>query len=334
MSFTPKASNVQQLMVPSARLYIDLINAAGQYTGERYLGETDSFTITIAGEKIEEFSMENGLKELVDTVLTGVTRTGSMTVKQVSRENLALFMAAVYGVQVQASGNVTDESLSVLPDRYFQLGRSDDNPSGVRDVSSVTITAGNAAVAWQAATAKALGALVKPTATPTYFWRCTTAGTTHPATEPTWVNTVGSTVTDGTVVWTCVGILAPVLDTDYTVDATLGRIYVTAAARVHSTLGAIWLVDYTKAAREREQLKTAGAVDSTAAIRLISNNVRGDNRDWYMPKVTLTPGGEFPLKTEDPTYVALPFELGINKPDAGAAGQDIAAIYIDGRAVA
>lgn len=103
---------------------------------------------------------------------------------------------------------------------------------------------------------------------------------------------------------------------------------------MHSTLGAIWLVDYAKAAREREQIKTAGTVDSTAALRLISNNVRGDNRDWYMPKVTLTPGGEFPLKTEDPTYVALPFELGINKPDAGAAGQDIAAIYVDGRAVA
>ena len=334
MSFAPKASTVQQLMVPSGKLFVDIINAAGNYTGERYLGETDSFSITIAGEKIEKFSMENGLRELADTALTGVTRTGSMTVKQVSRENLALFMAAVYGVQVQTSGNVVDESLSVLPDRYYQLGRSDDNPSGVRDVSAVSIAAGGAAVSWQAATAKALGALVKPTATPTYFWQCTTAGTTHAATEPTWVATVGATITDGTVVWTCVGILAPVLDTDYAVDATLGRIYVTAGARVHEDLGAIWLVDYTQAAREREQLKTSGTVDSTAALRLIANNVRGDNRDWYMPKVTLTPGGEFPLKTEDPTYVALPFELGIGKPDAGAAGQDIAAIYIDGRAVA
>lgn len=128
MSLAPKSSIVQQLMVPSGKLYVDLI-VNGEYTGERYLGETDSFSITIAGEKIEEFSMENGLKELADTVLTGVTRTGSMTVKQVSRENLALFMAAVYGVHVQASGNVTDEPLTVLPDRHYQLGRSDDNLS-------------------------------------------------------------------------------------------------------------------------------------------------------------------------------------------------------------
>lgn len=333
MSFSPKASSVQQFLVPAGKLYVDVINSTGQYTGERYLGETDAFSISIAGESLQEFSMENGLRELADTILIGVTRTATMTVKQVSRENLALFLAAAYGVQVQSAGNVTDEALSVLPDRHYQLGRSDSNPSGVRDVSAVTVTAGDAAVAWAATTAKALGAYVKKVSGATVFHLATTAGTTA-GVEPTWPTTPGATVVDGTVTWTTVGILAPVLDTDYTVDATLGRIYVLPTARVHATLGAPWAVDYTKAAREREQIKTAGAVDATAALRLISTNVRGDNRDWYLPKCSLTPGGEFPLKTEDPTVVALPFEIGILKPDPGAAGEDIAAIYVDGRAVA
>lgn len=332
MSFAAKASTVKQLLVPAGKLYVDVI-VNGVLTGERYLGETDSFNVNIAGEKIEEYSMENGLKVLADSILIGVTRTATMTVKQVSRENLALFLAAVYGVQVQAAGDVDAEAHTVLPDRYYQLGRSDDNPSGVRDISTVTVVAGVAAIAWTDTAAKALGAKVKPTTTPTYYWQCTTAGTTA-GTEPTWVATPGATITDGTVVWTCMGILAPVLATDYTVDATLGRVYVTAAARVHPTLGTAWAVDYTKAAREREQIKTTGSIDATAALRLVANNVRGDQRDWYMPKCSLTPSGDFPLKTDDPTYVALPFEVGILKPDDGAAGQDIAAIYMDGRAVA
>lgn len=332
MPFTAKPSTVQQLTVPAGQLFIDVI-VAGKYSGERYLGKTDSFTVSVAGESLQEFSMESGLRELADTVLTGVTRTAKMVVKQVSRENLALFLAAAYGVQVQSAGSVSDEAMTVLPDRHYQLGRTDGNPSGVREVSAVSVSAGDAAVAWTATATKALGALVKKATGATVFHIATAAGTTGAA-EPTWPTAPGATVVDGTVTWTTVGILTPQLNTDYTVDGTLGRLYVLPAARVHATLGTPWAVDYTKAAREREQIKTAGAVDATAALRLVSNNVRGEQRDWYMPKCSLTPGGEFPLKTENPDYVALPFDIGILKPDAGAAGEDIAAIYIDGRAVA
>lgn len=332
MPFLAKPSTVQQLIVPAGQLFIDVI-VAGKYSGERYLGKTDSFTVSVAGEQLQEFTMESGIKELADSTLIGVTRTAKMTVKQVSRENLGLFLAAAYGVQIQSASTVTDEALTVLPDRYYQLGRADANPSGVREVSAVSVSAGEAAVVWTATATKALGAYVRKATGATVFHVATTAGTTG-ASEPAWPTAPGATVTDGTVVWTTVGILAPTPDTDYTVDAALGRLYVLPTARVHATLGTPWTVDYTRAAREREQIKTAGAVDATAALRLISNNVRGEQRDWYMPKCALTPGGEFPLKTENPAYVALPFDISILKPDAGAAGEDIAAIYLDGRAVA
>lgn len=56
---------------------------------------------------------------------------------------------------------------------------------------------------WSAAAAKTAGVWVRSTS-PTSLLRfeCTTAGTTHATTEPTWPTTVGGTVTDGTVVWT------------------------------------------------------------------------------------------------------------------------------------
>jgi hypothetical protein len=59
--------------------------------------------------------------------------------------------------------------------------------------------------AWVAATVKALGDFVVPTAglENGFRYECTTAGTTHATTEPTWPIVEGATVTDNTVVWTC-----------------------------------------------------------------------------------------------------------------------------------
>ena len=60
---------------------------------------------------------------------------------------------------------------------------------------------------WVANTAYVLGNLVIPTSgnETGYQYRCTTAGTSHATTEPTWPTTPGVTVIDGTVVWTCIG---------------------------------------------------------------------------------------------------------------------------------
>jgi hypothetical protein len=51
--------------------------------------------------------------------------------------------------------------------------------------------------------------LVQPDALPNGLaYQCTTAGVTG-STEPTWPTIVGQTVTDGTIVWTCLSVLAP-----------------------------------------------------------------------------------------------------------------------------
>jgi hypothetical protein len=55
---------------------------------------------------------------------------------------------------------------------------------------------------WQASTVYALTAIVSPVVGNGFHYECTTAGTTA-ATEPTWPTTVGATVANGTVVWTC-----------------------------------------------------------------------------------------------------------------------------------
>ncbi len=57
-------------------------------------------------------------------------------------------------------------------------------------------------IPWVANTAYALGDTVVPTVDNTYYYECTTAGTSDASTEPIWPTGTGATVTDGTVVWT------------------------------------------------------------------------------------------------------------------------------------
>lgn len=73
-------------------------------------------------------------------------------------------------------------------------------------VDQITLTPTDAVGDWIAATAYSLGDIVEPTTPNGLKYRCTTAGTSHASVEPTWPTVgIGSTVADGTVVWTLVG---------------------------------------------------------------------------------------------------------------------------------
>lgn len=61
----------------------------------------------------------------------------------------------------------------------------------------------SSATPWKRGTAYTLNTLRCPTNFNGFIYKVTTAGTSDAATEPTWPTTIGLTVTDGTVVWTC-----------------------------------------------------------------------------------------------------------------------------------
>lgn len=56
---------------------------------------------------------------------------------------------------------------------------------------------------WTVDTAYVAGQYASPTTANDYVYECTTAGTSHAVTEPTWPTTLGETIADGTATWTC-----------------------------------------------------------------------------------------------------------------------------------
>jgi hypothetical protein len=65
------------------------------------------------------------------------------------------------------------------------------------------------ATAWKATTAYSLGEYVEPTTANGYRYECTTAGTSA-GSEPSFPTTIGATVADGSVVWTCQAVTSTI----------------------------------------------------------------------------------------------------------------------------
>lgn len=70
---------------------------------------------------------------------------------------------------------------------------------------SITVTAANSfATTWSGTAAHVVGDIIRPASGNGFLYLCSTAGTTASST-PTFPTVIGQTVTDGTVVWTCLG---------------------------------------------------------------------------------------------------------------------------------
>lgn len=112
-----------------------------------------------------------------------------------------------------------------------------------------------------------------------------------------------------------------VVNTDYTVDAVRGRIYIVPGGNIDD--GTNLRITHTRAAKSRNRIVTAASATIEGALRFIAANPKGDNIDFYMPYVQLAPNGDFALKGDE--WQQLPFNVEILKLDPYES------IYADGQ---
>lgn len=126
-----------------------------------------------------------------------------LTFKLYTDTNLTAEFSGLYQLthETDLSDNPQDFTLylgSVTADRQLEAVS---NPG----VDSITLTPTNTLDEWEASTAYTVGNMIEPVTPNTYVYRCTTAGTSD-SSEPTFpTGGIGSTVADGTAVWTLVG---------------------------------------------------------------------------------------------------------------------------------
>lgn len=113
------------------------------------------------------------------------------------------------------------------------------------------------------------------------------------------------------------------INDDYKLDATTGRIYIVIGGGIAD--GTVITADYDETTTTWNQLATNENGAKQGALRFVSDNTAGENRDFYYTKVTLKPDGEYSLKSrEDIQQVGFVF-ASLNPGDGRAA------LYINGR---
>jgi len=111
-----------------------------------------------------------------------------------------------------------------------------------------------------------------------------------------------------------------VLDTDYTIDPELGRLFVVEGGGIADGTN----LEVTFTVRESSYSRViSGSQPVEGAMRFIAFNPTGDDIDYYFPWVKVSPNGDYALKSDE--WQTIPFNIEVLKRS------DREAIYADGR---
>ncbi len=226
--------------IGSGRAYLREIGGGG---GLIEVGNASNLTFSVTEDTIEQkdFTQPGGGTYNEVRRISAVECT--ITMAELSPANLA---RAVYGsATAVASTTVSGEAVTVYPDAFSafaHLPLTTPTPTVVPAQASATARANT--------TAYALNSYVLPAAPNGFYYKATTAGTSA-GTIPTFPTTIGATVTDGTVTWTCAGRTTLVAGTDYEIRP--GGIFVYVGRLI---AGEVLTCGYTRAAADVVQALT------------------------------------------------------------------------------
>lgn len=267
----------------------------GVKTGERDVGNAKMFVVTAPTvEKKEKLSYRvDDYGQVLESKIMKNVRKVKINLDDIAgdyKENLDM---ATFGVRTPvtgAGGSVTAESVTAYLGKGSKLAH--------KNVTENTIVVkAETPSEWAANTAYALGAFVEPVTPNGFRYECTTAGTSHSTTEPTWgaTPTVGGTVSDdGTLVWTC-RKLTYTLTTDYTVSTTAGITHIIPTSGAGITASQALKVAYDYTAYSGYKISADDATETDVFMRLVGKNVEnGDYVEVVVHKARFTPTSDLP----------------------------------------
>jgi hypothetical protein len=102
------------------------------------------------------------------------------------------------------------------------------------------------------------------------------------------------------------GVTVISADGNYEVDTELGRLYIEpTSAEINGDIKLV--VQFDVAAQSRQMVVSSNDVVQ-GSLRFVAHNAKGENKDYFFPKVTLSPDGDYNLKGDDWQSMGFTFE--------------------------
>lgn len=268
------------------------------------LGNCPDFKFSVATEEKPHYSSRAGFQTKDGGANVKQTAAGTFTLDDLMNDNLKMFIMANAVTDVaQSASSTVDQAVTADLDKWLELGK--------RKLSNVVVSA-LTPDEWVTLTAYILTNFVEPTTPNGYRYECTTAGTSG-ATEPTWPTTIGGTVTDGTVTWTC-RKLTYTNAVDYQLDTEVGLFMPLSNGAIAAAQSL--LVDYDYAAITVKRIDAATKWQYKGHLYFVGNPPTGAIID-VKGYVSLAPNGDLSIIGDDWTNIGFKMEFESNEAYTG-----------------
>lgn len=250
-------------VVGRGKVYFDRFqDGTNRKTGEMYFGNTPEFTINTDSETLDHYSSDHGMRVMDASVLLEASQGGTFTCDNIAADNLALWFLGEVATTTQTQQTDAKEVFNpVLRGRYYQLGTTDDNPTGVRNVENFQMVKADASVS--------------------------------------------ISVGDGDISTIPGATVVPPAG-NYEIDLEGGRIYIEMDAP--DLAGNVQIAVQYDVGAQKRTLVIGKSNMVYGGLRMISDNPVGLNKNYYFPKVSLAPDGDYALKGDDWQVMSFTFK--------------------------
>ena len=112
-------------------------------TGERFLGNTPELNRTTESENLDHFNSDRGIRVKDKSIVLEKNDSGTFIADEISDENVALWFLGTQNVIAQSASASVVKNIPanrLKPGTYIQLGESQANPTGNRNVTMTSVT--------------------------------------------------------------------------------------------------------------------------------------------------------------------------------------------------